>query len=330
MTSYFCDIADPKDIALRINETQIEYFKKHIGTLLEQHAHDNKLLSEICENAVDEHEINIQEFIDGRFMKHIDGLYTPAEQNFILKICEKSEHIKLGFAYFSLLNGDERAAFALSSADKHHNIGWKAAGFDYALNDSTDDQKIPREDLATYIFSKESIEETTERFHPYHYLNTVNTLTGYFTDDGTISKDEKYKIDRLALTLITSAKPDNYIACHIDDTYIFLPETKAWRDQCHDIGYIETAIEALYIAQSNTEKDKAATGEANAYDEFKPFWENTYDRLKTDRASVFFTVLKELNEQNTPLPPPDMLLNYVQKIVIEREGNNKPSCFELP
>ncbi len=307
MTSSFIDIANPQDIAKHVNETQIAYFKEHIGTLIDIHQEDKEHLKEVCGDAINVEKINQEDFINGGFIESFgDSLYQE-KQDLILKLCNESKHIKLGFAYFSLMSTQNRTNFAINSTNLQRKAGWEYAGYEYPFGKLDNQLSLSRDMIAASVFPS-----TATQMHPYPYSSISDTITGILTNNNAIPEDEKNTISNIAFFLITS---EDAAAIEIQSPYNM---QNGRRDECHDLEYIETAIEALYIAENDAEKNSDTIGETAVSKDLQPFWNNTDRSLITDQAQSYLTVLKELNELNVPLPLPDNLMEYVQRQVLER------------
>lgn len=272
--------------AVRSNRNMIEYFKREIPMLLALHHDHLPDLSNLFQMVKDP-----QKYINGSFMNRIGRLYTPDEQQFILDISARFERVKLGFAYFSLLDSNKRPFEAVRLAQSQLRTGWQKTGVTLGFNQTLEAHLAGIQKLAFFLFFDDPDITQIEQICAFH--DAGEPVIGDFTPHCPISREDKSRIELLGVHLITSSRSRgiNSLAQHIHDAVnIYDGSDPAYhniRSKVKDCDLLEMCQEALFIMVHCPEEQSA---QVNA--RLQEFWDYVGSRLTNDRAKNFFHSLQ--------------------------------------
>jgi hypothetical protein len=311
MISHTTNIVDPDTLDTQLNTHLADIFKQEIPKLLKQRKDDNNILPGFG-NPIKAYNQSVEDYINGGFIEYFKETqdHSNHELEQLRDICEKSEQIRLGFAYFSLLKEEDRAQESLDIVADLRRTAWEETGL-LLENDEENDEifNIPREEMATYILPHAPAD------HPYGYFEASTALTGQLSNE--ISEDEKDIINRFAIDLIVADSKTNEISSRIGRAFYEHNRSERLQRECRELRHIETALETLQVTAREVTTNRAYVYETDSYEKLQDFWENTHSAITTQHIKDSFAVLscmhKDMAEGNywDKLDTPEDLLQCV-------------------
>lgn len=215
----------------------------------------------------------------------VAGLYTDDEQAFLRNMCVRFSRVKTGFAYFGMIRSAARPFKAVELLSMQPRTGWQRIGVPEGFVQSVDDHHRSGEILAHILFGDDPELELISSTFRYH--DAGESLIGDFTPHCPISKDEKIRLEALAVRLITADRSRGHpMAQTIYQSFAayegFIPLPEGVREKVRDIDLLEMTLESAMIRSEAPMDARAAIDRGLA--EFDAY---VTGQLKHSRARSF-------------------------------------------
>lgn len=232
----------------------------------------------------------------------IAGYYTPEERQFLRDMSERFPRVKVGLSYFGLLTGNNRILKAIDLIGGQPRIGWQRIGVPDGFVQSVAEHLNSGVKLADIIFKGDLHLPLIKEVFQYHDIGEV--VIGDFTPHCPISKDDKIRLEILAIRLLTAARRKNtpFAVDMYRSFAIYEGLTPGYDDvrvKVKDLDLLEMSVEAVnirYVCPPHERGDMdRKLGEFDTY---------VASRLQTPKARAYF---EEITKPAHKFQPPEIV-----------------------
>lgn len=229
------------------------------------------------------------------YIDRIGGYYTEDERKFLRDMGERFPRVKIGFMYFGVLNSTSRPFKALELIKNQPRVGWERINVPDEFIQSVYEHLKSGHKLAGILFAGDPQLNLIKKVYRYHDIAEV--IIGDFTPHCAISKEEKLRLEMLAMRLLTASKKrGNPLAIAMDESFSiyegFVPGYDDVREKVKDLDLLEMSAEAIRIRYACPPHERAEMDK-----KLVEFDEYVGARLKTPQAKAFYKVLMDKKSQ---------------------------------
>ncbi len=307
--------------AARANQKMMNLFAQEIPSLLVR-VNDGR--SELGRNF--QMSAELQDYLNGSFIDRMGGIYSSEERKFILDVSRQFERVKLGFAYFGLIDSQGAAEHAVRLAEKQLRTGFVKTGYPIEKIQTIGRHHRGTKELGFKLFFDDENAHLIEEIGEFHDVGEA--VIGDFTPNCAISKSDKARIEALAVRLITRSRVDGdefslsgkiykAISLYDGDDEQFADV----RGKVKDCDLLEMCTESIRMMATAPQQDRA---DINI--KLQDFWDYVGDHLKTDRAKNFFESIQVWRRtlDLTPSDPVEIFEHAHQSMLFKSGGSLGP------
>ncbi len=233
---------------------------------------------------------DIHNYMDHGYLNTIKHLYAAEELSFIKDIGERFPRVKLGFAYFSLLEPASRPLEAKRLSNYQKRTGWqKITGLDINFNQNVEAHNQNTKTLALALFPNDPEIDLIAGACEYH--DTGEAVIGDFTPTCPITREEKTLIEQLGIRLATKECLETIpLAKNISEANQVLesndPKHAKAQQKVKDCDLLDMPVEALRIMLHCSNEEAPQVNK-----DLQAFWNHAGKKVTTDEGKTFFEEL---------------------------------------